>query len=146
MASIFAAALLLVLPGATPASTCASEPRTEAGALLAEQRWVEALEKRDSEALDCILDRSFADTSWRGQLVFKAQVLKALAGRPRATLKLSELSAQLIGDVAILRGINTQSEGMKVVGSVRFVDVFVYRSGRWQAVSAQESLIEARQE
>jgi hypothetical protein len=50
----------------------------------------------------------------------------------------------LLGDTAILRGVNTQRSGTTVIGSVRFVDVFAYRSGRWQAVSAQESLIQAR--
>ncbi|HEV8408569.1 MAG TPA: nuclear transport factor 2 family protein [Sphingomicrobium sp.] len=146
MAWTFAAALLLVSSAAPAASACPSEPRTQVGVLLAEQRWVEALERRDTRALDCILDESFADTSWRGQLIQKAQMMKALAGRPQSTLKLSDLTPQLIGDVAIVRGINTRSQGSNVVGSVRFVDVFVYRSGRWQAVSAQESLIETAHE
>jgi hypothetical protein len=107
MALALAAAFLFVSRGAPPASACPGEPRTEAGALLAEKRWVEALQKRDAAALDCILDQSFADTSWQGELILKSQ-------------------------------------GARVVDSVRFVDVFVYRSERWQAVSAQESLVGRR--
>jgi hypothetical protein len=122
-------------------AVCPSQPRTAAGALEAEQRWVAALETRDSAALDCILAPSFADTSWRGALVTRSEVMKALSVRPQSTLTLTDLRPALIGDVAIVRGVNTQSAGGKVIGSVRFVDVFVYRSGRWQAVSAQETPI-----
>lgn len=133
MAALHFAALLLGLSGAATA-TCPSEPRSAAGALATEQRWVTALEQRDQGALECILDPTFADTNWRGELVPKVQVMKALERRHAS-------KPVLIGNVAIVRGINRQKEGTKVVGSVRFVDVFVYRLRRWQAVSAQESLI-----
>lgn len=135
----------LICFAATPliASTCPRQPRTADGALDTEQRWVTALEQRDSAALDCILAPSFADTSWRSALIPKAEVMKALPTRPPSTLKLTDVHAQLVGDVAIVRGVNTQSAGGKLVGSVRFVDVLVYRSRRWQAVSAQETPIQA---
>ena len=135
---------LAILANASPAATCPSEPRTAGGVLATEHRWVAALESRDSTALDCILDPSFADTSWRGQLIRKSQVMTALPTRPPSTLKLTDLQAQLIGNVAIVRGVNTQTSGAQVIGSVRFVDVFVYRSGGWQAVSAQETAIQQR--
>lgn len=112
--------------------------------LATEKAWVTALEQRDARALGCILAPDFADTSWRGELIPKAQVMKALPSRPASMLALTDLHARLIGDVAIVRGVNTQSAGGNVVGSVRFVDLFVYRSGHWQAVSAQESLIEPK--
>jgi hypothetical protein len=54
------------------------------------------------------------------------------------------LHATLIGNVAIMRGVNTQTHGGEEIASVRFVDVFVYRSHRWRAISSQESLIQAR--
>jgi hypothetical protein len=127
---------------ATAATSCPSEPRTAAGVRLAEDRWVTALEGRNSRALDCILEAGFADTSWRGELVTRSQVLERLPNRPAAALTLSKVEARLIGDVAIVRGVNAQGHGSRPTESVRFVDVFVYRSGRWQAVSAQESLIQ----
>jgi hypothetical protein len=123
-------------------ATCPSEPRTAAGTLLAERRWVAALEERDKAALGCILDPSFVDTSWRGELISRAAAIEALPRRPSTILELSELKSQLIGNVAIVRGVNRQVSGTKIVGSVRFVDVFVYRSRRWQALSAEETLIQ----
>jgi hypothetical protein len=107
-----------------------------------ELRWAAALEHRDAAALDCILDPTFADTNWRGELVPKAQVLERLPARSPSTLKLSELQTALIGNVTIVRGVNSQSNGAKLIASVRFVDVFVYRSHRWRAISAQETLIQ----
>jgi hypothetical protein len=128
---------------ASPAA-CPTQPRTAAGVLATEKAWVAALEQRDGAALDCILDTGFADTTWRGVLVTKAQIMARLPSRPPSTLDLTDLQPTLLGDTAILRGVNTQRSGTTVIGSVRFVDVFAYRSGRWQAVSAQESLIQAR--
>lgn len=110
--------------------------------LATERAWVGALEQRDARSLDCILGPDFADTSWRGELIPKTDIMAALPSRPSSTLNLTELRPKLIGNIAIVRGVNTQSSGGKVVGSVRFVDVFVYRSGRWQAISAQESLVQ----
>lgn len=92
-------------------------------------------------ALDCILDPSFVDTSWRGELLTKAEALSALPKRTSSTLELSAIQPKLIGDAAIMRGIDTHKSAGRIIGSLRFVDVFVYRSGRWQAVSAQETLI-----
>ena len=123
------------------AGACPTEPRTADGVQTAEQRWVTALEQRNTRALDCILDPSFVDTSWRGELLTKAEALSALRKRTSSTLELSALQPKLIGDVAIMRGIDTQKSAGRIIGSVRFVDVFVYRSGRWQAVLAQETLI-----
>jgi hypothetical protein len=134
----------LVIIGAATASAAASCPlgsRTAAGVLSVEQRWVAALERRDGAALDCILDPTFLDTNWRGELVPKAEFMRRLPTRPESTLKLSDVRVTLIGNVAIARGVNTQSDAAQATASVRFVDVFVYHSGRWRAVSAQESLI-----
>jgi hypothetical protein len=125
---------------AAAAGSCDPEPQTRAGVLLTERRWVAALEQRDTHALDCILDPTFVDSDWRGQSIPKAEVMARLPNRPPSTLSLSALNATLTRDVAIVRGINTQTSGTTVVGSVRFVDVFVYRAGRWQAVSAHETL------
>lgn len=129
---------------ATAPAACPTQPQTAAGVLATEKAWVTALEQRDSAALDCILDPGFADTTWRGVLVTRAQIMARLPSRPPSTLDLTDLQPTLLGNAAILRGVNTQRSGTTVIGSVRFVDVFVYRSGRWQAVSAQESLVQAR--
>ena len=114
------------------------------GLILAEQRWVAALEVRDVRALECRLAPGFTDSNWRGDLVRRAAVLAALPNRPSSKLALSELAAEVFGAVGIVHGVNSQiSASGRVVGRVRFTDVFVRVGGRWQALSAQETLIEA---
>lgn len=147
LVAAIATALLLgpfALAAAAPARTaaCPRQAPTAAGVIATENAWVAALEQRNSAALDCILDPAFADTSWRGELVPKAVVLERLPSRPASTLRLSEVRTTMLGDIAMVRGVNTQTSGAKVTGSVRFVDIFGYRSHRWQALSAQESLIQ----
>ena len=111
-----------------------------AGVIATENAWVSALERRDSAALGCILDPAFSDNDWRGERISRAQVLAHLPQRPSSTLRLSELEPIVGGTMAIVRGLNTQTgaDG-KVIGTVRFTDVFVYRGRRWRAVAAQET-------
>jgi hypothetical protein len=124
------------------AAVCPSQPRTVAGVLATEQAWVSALERGDSAALECILDPAFSDNDWRGERISRAQVLARLPQRQPFTLRLSELEPIVGGAMAIVRGVNTQTgaDG-KVIGTVRFTDVFVYRAHRWRAVAAQETLV-----
>ena len=144
MKRILVALTIAVLPAVAHAASCPRDNRSTQGVLSVERRWVDAIEKRNAAALDCILDPTFADTSWRGDLVPRDEVLKRISARPPSTLELTQLRATQIENVAIVRGVNTQSTRGQVVGSVRFVDVLVYRAGRWRAVSAQESLIQPR--
>jgi hypothetical protein len=135
------AVLLAVAARAT--SACAlSEPPTPDGLLLAESRWVSALQERDVGALACRLAQGFTDTTWRGELVGRATVLTALPRRGPSRLKLDDLTAEVRGDFGLVHGVNAQtSPDGKVTGRVRFTDVFVRAGGRWQALSAQETLI-----
>lgn len=134
---------LLLSAAAGAASACAvSEPVNGDGLVLAENRWVAALEARDVQALECRLARGFTDSNWRGDLVRRAAVLAGLPSRPPSQLTLSELTVEVRGKVGIVRGVNTQtSAGGTIIGRVRFTDVFVRGGGRWQALSAQETLI-----
>ena len=110
--------------------------------IATENAWVSALERRDSSALECILDPAFSDNDWRGERISRAQILAHLPQRPPSTLRLSELEPTVEGAMAIVRGLNTQTgaDG-KVIGTVRFTDVFLYRAHRWRAVAAQETLV-----
>jgi len=117
-------------------------PRTAAGVLGAERNWVSAIERRDAAALDCLLADGFTDFNWRGQVVTRAQMLDGFAAKPHVTLELDDLSTDVEGDMAVVRGRNVQtgSDG-KPMGAVRFTDVFVYRGGTWRALCAQETVI-----
>jgi hypothetical protein len=134
--------LLLLLA----AASCPTEPRTPAGLRQAEDRWVEALEARDSAALACRLSPDFADNDWQGAVVSRDDMLARLPKRPPSRLQLTDVTVRIEGTTGIVRGLNTQaSSDSKIVGRVRFTDIFVWRTGRWQAIAAQETIVAAPQ-
>jgi ketosteroid isomerase-like protein len=119
---------------------------TEAAVLAAEDHWVKLIEARDAAGLACLLAPEFTDTNWAGRSIPRAQVLAALPHRPNMALALSDMAVLQYGDVAIVHGLNQQKDAAgKTVGAVRFTDVFLYRERRWQAVSAQETVVRESQ-
>lgn len=138
----FVAAAMLAGAHAGATDSCASAPRSAAGARLTEQRWVDALQRHDLRALDCIIDDNFIDTNWRGAKIDKSEMLAGIAKRPPPTLGLSDVDVVLLGDVAIIHGVNTEKNSdPSLTGSVRFTDVFVYRNRAWRAISGQETVL-----
>jgi hypothetical protein len=128
------------------AVSCPTEPRTPAGLRQAEDRWVAALEARDGAALACRLAPDFADNNWQGRIVSRDDMLARLPKRPPSRLQLTDATVRIEGTTGIVRGLNTQvSPDGKVVGRVRFIDIFVWRAGRWQAIAAQETVVAAPQ-
>jgi len=139
--------LLAALAATTAARPCPLADRHDAAGLrAAEARWVHLLETRDGDGLACLLAPEFTDTNWAGQRVPRAQVLAALPHRPDTRLELSEIEVALHGEVGIVHGLNGQIDATgKPVGTVRFTDIFLYRDRRWQALSAQESVVRSPQ-
>jgi hypothetical protein len=137
---------LILLLTALAAAPCPTEPRTPAGLRLAEDRWVAALQARDGAVLACCLAPDFADNNWQGVIVSRDEMLARLPKRPPSRLQLTDVTVRLEGTTGIVRGLNTQiAPNGKVVGRVRFTDIFVWRAGRWQAIAAQETLVAAPQ-
>lgn len=131
----------MLLLTALAATSCPTEPRTPAGLRQAEARWVAALEARDATALACRLAPDFADTNWQGRIVSRDAMLARLPHRPASDLRLTEIAVRIEGATGIVRGLNTQvAPDGRVVGCVRFTDIFVWRAGRWQAIAAQETV------
>jgi len=133
--------MLAALAAHAAARPCTGpEAPTEAAVRAVEHRWVHMIEAHDTAGLACLLAPEFTDTNWAGQRIARAAVLPALPHRPRARLELSDLTVALHGKVAIVRGLNRQTNAAgKAAGTVRFTDIFVHRGGHWQAVSAQET-------
>ena len=133
--------MLAALAAPVPASPCAGpDARSEDAVRAAEYRWVRLLETRDAAGLACLLAPEFADTTWAGQRLTRTDVLAALPRRAGVRLTLTDLAVALHGDVAIVQGLNRQTNAAgKVLGVVRFTDIFLHRGGRWQAISAQET-------
>lgn len=106
-----------------------------------EQRWLVAGERRDIPALQKILADDFVDVSYQGKLRSKADHLATTLAPGKSRQTLEELKVRLYGDTGIVNGLDqvVTADGSATY-EIRFTDVFVKRDGRWQAVSAQETL------
>ena len=139
--------LALILAGIAvlPAAARTASPAREA-LIRIEERWVDALERRDAAAVGEILSPDFVDTTYRGERRTREEALAGLTSPARAptTQRLSDLDARVYGDVGIVTGVNTVTgRDPAFTARVRFTDVFVRKGRSWKAVSAQETLIEA---
>jgi ketosteroid isomerase-like protein len=119
-----------------------SQPKTEAALMQAEQNWAAALNRKDADAVACLLAEEFEDADIDGSLHTRAQTLEHIPNKKPDTNQLSEMRAHVDGSLGFTRGLATLLDPSgKVVARVRFTDVFTYRDGRWQALAGQESLL-----
>ncbi len=141
----------LVLILASPlfaSSSCPAYPvgtwkLDQPSALQFEQAWLGVLQHKNVAALDCMLDDNFKDSSLKGELRPKAQVLRELPQKRPGDgyqQKLTDMQADLFGDTAVVHGVNVVSDqqGQEVL-RIRFTDVLRFSDGRWRAISAQET-------
>ena len=136
--------ILLVLTLASSlllAISVVAAPGDEKQLLDLEQRWLAAGEQRDIPLLKEILGDDFVDVSYQGRLRNKTDHLAATLAPSKSRQTLEELKVRLYGDTGIVNGLDvTVTQDGSATDKVRFTDVFVKRAGRWQAVSAQETL------
>jgi ketosteroid isomerase-like protein len=138
---------LLAFPLALAVSAFAADcpknqPKTEATLIQQEQNWAAALNRKDADAVACLLANEFEDADVDGSLHTRAQTLEHIPNKKPGMNQLSELRAHVEGNLGFTRGLATLVDASgKVVARVRFTDVFTYRDGRWQALVGQESLL-----
>ena len=138
------AILLTLVLSAMGADCPKNQPKTEAALVDAEQNWAAALNRKDVEAVACLLTDEFEDADVDGSLHTRSQTLEHIPNKKPGMNQLSELRAHVEGNLGFTRGLATLVDGSgKVVARVRFTDVFTYRDGRWQALAGQESLLGA---
>jgi hypothetical protein len=105
-----------------------------------EEEWARANIEGDKEALTRILADEYVGTAPDGQTDRKADYVKNL--KPSAEVESQEfddLTLALAGGRAILSGVTVAEFKDGRAGRFRFVDVFVWRDGRWQAVTSTSS-------
>src|SRR5262249_36756142 len=119
-----------------------NQPKTEVALIDLEQRWADALSRRDANAVGCMLADEFEEVDVDGSLHTRAENLAKIPNRKPGVNRLSRLSARLYGNRGYTRGLAelVDADG-KVKARVRFTDVFTYRDGRWQALAGHETLI-----
>ena len=150
--SLLSASLILcVTPALWPQPrTKAQQAGTDAArAAIArlENRWVAALNHADIATIDAILGEDFVRPApAAGTFISKAQLLAYyrthLSAHSGITRRIEGMKIWIKGTTGVARGVVAiTSADRKHDSRQLFTDVFVLRSGRWQAVSAQENAI-----
>jgi ketosteroid isomerase-like protein len=130
--------------------------RNAAAVMRIEHEWLAALSRHDVATLARILGREFIDSDFQGDAITRAQYLAYFAHpvvhrSPPLQQQFADTKVRFVadGDVAIVTGVvitqPAHTAGTMAAASPektrysRFTDVFVWRGGRWQAVSGQET-------
>jgi len=124
----------------TPAPTDSYQVLADLTAI--EHEWTAANINADTKKLDRILADDYVGTSSDGQSQGKAEYLRTIK-RDTSIQKwdFEDLRVALQGDRATLTGV-IRLELKDREAAFRFVDKFVWRDGRWQAVGSEVSRLE----
>ena len=138
-------AALICLALASPIQASPRSPRSDRQAIVAlENLWIDA---KDARTLNRVLADDFIHPVFTGDIIDKSQHIDWALKHPRAAdrhARFARLEVRLFGDIGQAYGVVALSDhaGREIRRTV-FTDVFAYRGGRWQAVSAQETVVDA---
>lgn len=109
-----------------------------------ERRRFAAMVAQDVATLEPMLAEELRYVHSNGQLENKPQFIETIrSGRLRyLAITVQELDVRTYGDVAVLDGLLTadaQAGNQPVKLTLRFIDVYVNRDGRWQLVAWQST-------
>jgi hypothetical protein len=107
-----------------------------------ENEWNNANLKADRAAIVRILADEFRGVGGNGSVEDKKQYLASMSPNTDIkTLTLSDLNVSLTGNNAVLTGLNTAKFKNGARQVYRFTDTFIWRDGRWQAISSQATRV-----
>jgi len=135
-------ALALLMPfvrAGAPSSPPPNASRQQQAVEALERRWLTA--ENDPAALETILADDFIHVLPMGFVTKREQIdfLRAHAApHDGTTRRFDDLRVRVYGTAALANGIVVAASPDGKVQKTIFTDVFAYRSGRWQAVNAQE--------
>ena len=104
--------------------------------------WNDASRSRDVAWFERNFAAEFTAVRPSGEVRTKADVLAAIRADKRAleSLELSELTIRVVGDTAVVAGVNhvkgKNADGTAIDDRARFTDTLVKRNGRWLALSS----------
>jgi hypothetical protein len=138
--------LLVLLAVVNPVTVAATQPSPDTSAALfaLENRWIQALEKSDTEFLSVLFGKDFVDTDEAGHRSDKTAVMAALksGALKLRKLELSNMKAYVYGTAAIVTGTSVQDgtyEGHGLAAKIVFTDTFIREGGAWKAVASQRT-------
>jgi ketosteroid isomerase-like protein len=132
--------------GKTGAAQAPANDATGKALMDLENKWVDALAKSDTAALESIFADTYVDTDEQGHRTDKQGVLSTVKSGDLKieSIKLSDMHVHVYGDAAIVTGKGLQKGSFKsqpITATVLFTDTFVKRNGKWKAVASHRSAV-----
>ena len=106
--------------------------------LAQEARWLTAITSGDRNTVESILTADFKHITSEGKLLNREQEIAGIV-KVGFTMNPTEQLVDVVGDTAVIHGVNTLTESGSVLARERFTDVFIKQNGNWMALSAQET-------
>ena len=136
---------LLIVVAAAP-SPASQRVRSEQDVLIQLERdWDEAFHRNDARFIESILADEFMVTYPDGTRGDKAKELElATVNQPIESSRLDEFTVKVYRDTAVVwftQHLVGMREGQKLELTFRYMDVFVFRYGRWQCVASQSTRV-----
>ena len=139
---VFCVVALLALGGAPQADARLATVDEHAQFVAVETEWLNDIVHHDGYALFRLLAQDFTHISWDGTVTDKKGAIDAVLKNTSREQRLDAMDVNVFNDTTVIvTGTTHVSDGDGDV-VMRFTDVFVRRDGFWQAVSAQETLIQ----
>lgn len=141
--------ILIVLASAWAASGAAQSrpaPSDQETLVQLERDWDEAFYRNDVAFIANVLADEFVATYEDGKRGDRAKELQLAAefDQQHVSSRLSDFSVKVYGDAAVVgftRHLAGTKDGRPLEVAFRFMDVFVWRAGRWQCVATQSTKI-----
>lgn len=130
--------LLGGLIGCSGDSDTDSAAQEQDAVLQQEARWLTAITSGDKDTIESILSPNFKHISSDGKLLDRGQEMAGIVPE-QFTMNPTEQTVDIVGDTAVIHGVNTLVESGKVIARERFTDVFVKQNGTWMALAAHET-------
>jgi ketosteroid isomerase-like protein len=130
-------------PAGAPGSEASED--VEKKIMQLERDWGDALAKRDLAALGRILGDDHSVITKDGSVLTKAQELAKHGQSADELFDFEPMKVRVFGDTAVVTGGHrekSQYQGRDTSGHYRWMDVFVKRDGRWQAVASELTRVE----
>ena len=113
-----------------------------------ERDWDAAFQRKDARFIESVLADEFVATYGDGSRGDKAKELMLAAefNKQIDSSTQDEFSVKVYGDTAVVwftQRLVGPSKGRQLEVTFRYVDVFVWRAGRWQCVSSQSTRVVA---
>ena len=110
------------------------------------QRLVAAEQSRDVATLEVLLGQDYVGHDPAGRRQDRATVLDAYrSGGVRLDhVTVRDLSTRVLGDVGLVTGSSEligHANGERIDPRLRFLDVYVWRDGRWELVASQDTIL-----